>query len=198
MNEHTAMLMQYVMTLFLKETLFQKAKLVTSTTSMFFFSFTEGGSRIPPPVQNRQVRDVCHIYSKYTPHDNLLLVLELPTRSCERGKPDRRILAHFPTSGIRNHEWSGNPCAHWTDFLRFLLFSICLQPSIKGLTLTPLTDTEGGSSLLYLPSILLTQPWLTRSCREMSHGRTPWWASSTILWRTTSGRGRPFTKTPPS
>lgn len=71
---------------------------------MVFFSFTEGGSRIPPPVQNRRVRDVCHIYSKYTPHDNLLLVLELPTRSCERGKPDTRILAHFPTSGIQNHE----------------------------------------------------------------------------------------------
>lgn len=50
----------------------------------------------------------------------------------------------------------------------------------------------------YLPRILLTQPWLTRSCREMSHGLTPWWASSTILWRTTSGSGRPFTKTPPN
>lgn len=61
-----------------------------------------------------------------------------------------------------------------------------------------LPDREGFAVPLYLPSILLTQPWLTRSCREISHGRTPWWASSTILWRTTSGRGRPFTKTPPS
>lgn len=26
----------------------------------------------------------------------------------------------------------------------------------------------------YLPRILLTQPWLTRSCLEMSQGRTPW------------------------
>jgi len=56
---------------------------------------------------------------------------------------------------------------------------------------------EAWSSCLYLPRILLTQPWLTRSCLEMSQGLTPWWASSTILWRTTSGSGRPFTKTPP-
>lgn len=32
----------------------------------------------------------------------------------------------------------------------------------------------------YLPRILLTQPWLTRSWREMSQGRTPWWARSTM------------------
>ena len=32
----------------------------------------------------------------------------------------------------------------------------------------------------------------------MSHGLTPWCAMSTIRWRTTSGRGRPLTKTPPS
>lgn len=57
---------------------------------------------------------------------------------------------------------------------------------------------EAWSTCLYLPRILLTQPWLTRSCLEMSQGLTPWWASSTILWRTTSGSGRPFTKTPPS
>lgn len=50
----------------------------------------------------------------------------------------------------------------------------------------------------HLPSILLTQPWLTRSWREMSQGRTPWWANSTILCLTTSGKGRPFTNTPPS
>lgn len=50
----------------------------------------------------------------------------------------------------------------------------------------------------HLPRILLTQPWLTRSCREMSQGRTPWWASSTMRCLTTSGRGRPFTNTPPS
>ena len=49
-----------------------------------------------------------------------------------------------------------------------------------------------------LPSILLTQPCDTRSCREMSQGLTPWWASSTIRCRTTSGKGRPLTNTPPS
>jgi len=48
------------------------------------------------------------------------------------------------------------------------------------------------------PSILLTHPCETRSCLEMSHGRTPWCAISTILWRTMSGSGRPLTKTPPS
>lgn len=56
----------------------------------------------------------------------------------------------------------------------------------------------GAGGGAYLPRILLTQPWLTRSCREMSQGRTPWCASSTILCLTTSGRGLPFTNTPPS
>jgi len=50
----------------------------------------------------------------------------------------------------------------------------------------------------YLERILETQPWLTLSCLEMSHGRTPLCANSTIRCRTTSGRGRPLTKTPPS
>lgn len=50
----------------------------------------------------------------------------------------------------------------------------------------------------HLDSIFETQPWLTRSCREISHGRTPLCASSTIRWRTTSGNGRPFTNTPPN
>lgn len=53
-------------------------------------------------------------------------------------------------------------------------------------------------NLTYLDKILETQPWLTRNCRDISHGRTPLWASSTIRCRTTSGRGRPLTKTPPS
>jgi hypothetical protein len=50
----------------------------------------------------------------------------------------------------------------------------------------------------YLERILETQPCDTRSWRLMSHGLTPLWASSTILCLTTSGRGRPFTNTPPS
>lgn len=50
----------------------------------------------------------------------------------------------------------------------------------------------------YRHRILETQPWDTLSCREMTHGRTPWWAISTILWRMWLGRGLPFMKTPPS
>lgn len=50
----------------------------------------------------------------------------------------------------------------------------------------------------YRQRILETQPWDTRSWREMTHGRTPWWAISTILWRMWLGRGLPFMKTPPS
>lgn len=40
----------------------------------------------------------------------------------------------------------------------------------------PLPSQGRGRSCLfpYLPRILLTQPWLTRSCLEMSQGRTPW------------------------
>ncbi|MEQ2217430.1 hypothetical protein XENOCAPTIV_009908 [Xenoophorus captivus] len=49
-----------------------------------------------------------------------------------------------------------------------------------------------AESASHLPRILLTQPWLTRSCLEMSQGRTPWWASSTIRCLTTSGRGLPL------
>lgn len=62
----------------------------------------------------------------------------------------------------------------------------------------PSQATHGCLCAFYLPSILLTHPWLTRSWREMSQGRTPWWASSTIRCRTTSGRGLPLTNTPPS
>ena len=32
----------------------------------------------------------------------------------------------------------------------------------------------------YRVKILETQPWLTRSCREISHGRIPYFANSTI------------------
>lgn len=58
-------------------------------------------------------------------------------------------------------------------------------------------SSEWGLST-HLDSILETQPWDTLSCLEMSQGRTPLWASSTILCRTTSGRGLPLTNTPPS
>lgn len=50
----------------------------------------------------------------------------------------------------------------------------------------------------YRQRILETQPWDTRSWREITQGRIPWWAISTILWRMWLGRGLPFMKTPPS
>lgn len=37
----------------------------------------------------------------------------------------------------------------------------------------PCRRVEGGEFRAYLPRILLTQPWLTRSWREMSQGLTP-------------------------
>lgn len=49
-----------------------------------------------------------------------------------------------------------------------------------------------------LDKIFETQPWLTRNCLDISQGRTPLWANSTIRCRTTSGSGRPFTNTPPN
>lgn len=50
----------------------------------------------------------------------------------------------------------------------------------------------------YLPRILETQPLDTCSILEMSQGRAPECASSTIFCRVWSGRGRPLTNTPPS
>jgi len=47
--------------------------------------------------------------------------------------------------------------------------------------------------------ILLTHPWETRSCREMSHGRIPpCFAKRTISLRVAKASGRPFTYEPPS
>ena len=45
----------------------------------------------------------------------------------------------------------------------------------------------------YLPSILETHPLETWSILEISQGRAPWWASSTIFCLVESGRGRPLT-----
>jgi len=50
----------------------------------------------------------------------------------------------------------------------------------------------------YRQRILDTQPWETRSCLEITQGRMPWWAISTILWRIWFGKGLPLMKTPPS
>lgn len=56
----------------------------------------------------------------------------------------------------------------------------------------------GGVYLDYLPSILETHPLETWSILEMSQGRAPEWASSTIFCLVESGKGRPLTNTPPS
>ena len=45
---------------------------------------------------------------------------------------------------------------------------------------SPAGTVACGEFCAYLPRILLTQPWLTRSWREMSQGLTPWWARSTM------------------
>lgn len=50
----------------------------------------------------------------------------------------------------------------------------------------------------YLARIFETHPLDTWSILEMSQGRAPEWASSTIFWRVESGNGLPFTYTPPS
>lgn len=50
----------------------------------------------------------------------------------------------------------------------------------------------------YRLSIFETHPWETRSWREMTHGRTPAAANSTIFRRMWLGRGLPLMKTPPS
>lgn len=50
----------------------------------------------------------------------------------------------------------------------------------------------------HLPKILLTHPFDTCNMRDISHGRAPEWASSTIFCRVESGSGRPPTKQPPS
>ncbi|KAJ8868473.1 hypothetical protein PR048_030001 [Dryococelus australis] len=73
-----------------------------------------------------------------------------------------------------------------------LLSPLCIRASkLKTLVVR-------GECGVYLPRILETQPLETWRMREMSQGRAPEWASSTIFWRVLSGRGRPFTYTPPS
>lgn len=59
-----------------------------------------------------------------------------------------------------------------------------VQVLLRGPSRTPHESLKGravrGEFRAYLPRILLTQPWLTRSWREMSQGLTPWWARSTM------------------
>ena len=50
----------------------------------------------------------------------------------------------------------------------------------------------------HLFRIFETQPWLTRNWRQMTQGRTPAAAISTIFSRIWLGKGRPFINTPPN
>lgn len=59
-------------------------------------------------------------------------------------------------------------------------------------------SNDAFSTCIYLPRILLTQPLDTWRIRDISQGRAPEWASSTIFWRVESGSGRPLTYTPPN
>lgn len=63
------------------------------------------------------------------------------------------------------------------------------------------TNTYKNTSYInqiYLPRILDTHPLETWRILEISQGRAPEWASSTIFCLVESGRGRPLTNTPPS
>ena len=50
----------------------------------------------------------------------------------------------------------------------------------------------------YRPKIFETHPFETWRILEISQGRAPEWANSTIFCRVESGNGLPLTKTPPS
>lgn len=80
-------------------------------------------------------------------------------------------------------------------------FRQVLQSSSRALTfglLPPMAPGLMEPVSWYRQRILDTQPWETRSWREMTQGRMPWWAISTILWRMWLGRGLPLINIPPS
>lgn len=64
--------------------------------------------------------------------------------------------------------------------------------------LPPITPGRMDPVSWYRFRIFETQPWETRSCLEITQGRTPAAAISTIFRRIWLGRGRPLIKTPPS
>lgn len=79
--------------------------------------------------------------------------------------------------------------------------SALLRAGAEGLTLGLLPPMAPGRMepvSWYLQRILETQPWDTRSWREMTQGLMPWWAISTILCRIWLGKGLPLINTPPS
>lgn len=84
--------------------------------------------------------------------------------------------------------------------LAFLYSSIRLSTSgvaTLGL-LPPITPGLMLPVSWYRFKILDTQPWDTLSCRDMTHGRTPAAAISTIFNLIWFGSGRPLINTPPS
>lgn len=64
--------------------------------------------------------------------------------------------------------------------------------------LPPITPGRIDPVSWYRFKIFETHPWLTRNWRDMTQGRTPAAAISTIFKRVWFGNGRPFIKTPPS
>lgn len=104
-------------------------------------------------------------------------------------------LSHTPSDNKRSlisqakipGSFSFNCLIYWTTFG---VVTRGLLPPIAPGSMLPVS--------WYRAKILLTQPWLTRSCREMSHGLMPSCASSTIRNLTAFGKGRPFTNTPPN
>lgn len=101
--------------------------------------------------------------------------------------------------GVFENSWCGRDNdANWSgdrsSLFSLFTFNICYPDEEWRFHFLKL----GTNCNTHLPKILETHPWETRSWREMSQGRTPWWAKSTIRERTTSGRGRPLTKTPPN
>lgn len=77
----------------------------------------------------------------------------------------------------------------------FRFRNICNRSKFNWATINSLIDLTTRS---YLPKILLTHPLETCKILEISHGRAPECASSTIFCLVESGSGRPPTKTPPS
>lgn len=84
----------------------------------------------------------------------------------------------------------------------FNFFRSSIRDSISGVATfgfePPITPGLIDPVSWYRFRIFETQPWDTRSCRDITHGRMPAAAISTIFSRVWFGSGRPLMKTPPS
>lgn len=109
--------------------------------------------------------------------------------------PDAAVPTVNPGAG------QSGPCPGRTS-LSATVAGVCPVPGGReGLTLGLLPPMAPGRMepvSWYLQRILETQPWDTRSWREMTQGLMPWWAISTILCRIWLGKGLPLINTPPS